>query len=129
MWQYFYVRWGFDCFSPVGEIRLPLLWIALLHGKLNASIAATRGVENPEDVIKYLLAGADVVMTTSALLRNGPAHIATLIDGLEQWMEARGFASVRQFRGSMSHGNVANPDAYHQANCARVLEGGLHATA
>lgn len=106
-----------------GDIRLPLLWIALLHGKLNASLAATRGVEISDDVIKYLLAGADVVMTASALLRNGPAHTATLLDGLKQWMEARGFASVGQFRGGMSHGKIANPDVFHQANAPRVLAG------
>ena len=65
--------------SSAGEIRLPLLWIAILHGKLNASLAATRGVENPDEVIKYLLAGADAVMTTSSLLRHGPAYTNTLL--------------------------------------------------
>ncbi len=108
--------------SSAGEIRLPLLWIALLHGKLNASLAATRGVEKPDEVIKYLLAGADVVMSTSALLRNGPAYTNTLLDGLQEWMEARRFSSVAQVRGSMSRAKVANPGAFERANYIRELE-------
>ncbi|QSA97430.1 dihydroorotate dehydrogenase-like protein [Methylococcus sp. EFPC2] len=108
--------------SSAGEIRLPLLWIALLHGKINASLGATRGVERPDEVIKYLLAGADVVMTTSSLLRNGPAHLGTLLDGLKHWMETRGFASVSTLRGSMSHDKITNPGAFERANYIRVLE-------
>ena len=108
--------------SSAGEIRLPLLWIALLHGKLNASLAATRGVEKPDEVIKYLLAGADVVMSTSALLRNGPAYTNTLLEGLQEWMEARRFSSVAQVRGSMSRAKVANPGAFERANYIRELE-------
>ncbi|MEI7866318.1 MAG: dihydroorotate dehydrogenase-like protein [Candidatus Methylumidiphilus sp.] len=108
--------------SSAGEIRLPLLWIAILHGKLNASLAATRGVENPDEVIKYLLAGADAVMTTSSLLRHGPAYTNTLLEGLKAWMEARKFSSVKQIRGSMSRGKVANPGAFERANYIRVLE-------
>ncbi len=108
--------------SSAGEIRLPLLWIAILHGKLNASLAATRGVENADEVIKYLLAGADAVMTTSALLRHGPAYTNTLLEGLKAWMEARKFSSVKQVRGSMSRANVANPAAFERANYIRVLE-------
>jgi dihydroorotate dehydrogenase (fumarate) len=108
--------------SSAGEIRAPLLWIALLHGQIKASIGATRGVEGPVEVIKYLLAGADAVMTTSALLRNGPAYAAELVTGLEQWMEARGFESVGQMRGNMSHRNVSNPRAFERANYLRVLE-------
>jgi dihydroorotate dehydrogenase (fumarate) len=108
--------------SSANEIRLPLLWIALLHGKINASLAATRGVEKPEEVIKYLLAGADAVMTTSALLRNGPSYISVLLQGLQMWMEARGFASVAQMRGNMDQSNVVNPSAFQRANYIRVLE-------
>jgi dihydroorotate dehydrogenase (fumarate) len=108
--------------SSAGEIRLPLLWIALLHGKLNASLAATRGVEKPDEVIKYLLAGADAVMTTSSLLRHGPAYTNTLLEGVKAWMEARRFSSVQQIRGSMSRGKVANPGAFERANYIRVLE-------
>jgi dihydroorotate dehydrogenase (fumarate) len=108
--------------SSAGEIRLPLLWIALLHGNINASLAATRGVEKPDEVIKYLLAGADAVMTTSALLRNGPAYTAKLLEGLEDWMEARRFTSIQHLRGNMSQRKVANPAAFQRANYIRVLE-------
>lgn len=108
--------------SSPGEIRLPLLWIALLYGKVQASLAATRGVEGPDEVIKYVLAGADVVMTTASLLRHGPAHATTLVDGLKQWMDARGFESIRQVRGGMSRGKVANPAAFERANYIRVLD-------
>jgi len=79
-------------------------------------------VEGPTEVIKYLLAGADAVMTTSALLRHGPAYATQLVSGLEQWMGARGFEQVGQMRGVMSHGNVANPRAFERANYLRVLE-------
>jgi dihydroorotate dehydrogenase (fumarate) len=79
-------------------------------------------VEGPIEVIKYLLAGADVVMTTSALLRNGPAYATQLVAGLQQWMEGRGFESVGQMRGAMSHRNVANPRAFERANYLRVLK-------
>ena len=71
--------------NPV-DARLPRTWIALLHGRVRASLAATTGVETAADVAKYLLAGADVVMTASALLRHGPEHATALLDGLSDWM-------------------------------------------
>lgn len=108
--------------SSAGEIRLPLLWIALLHGKLKASLGATRGVETANEVIKYLLAGADVVMTTSALLRHGPIYSTRLLEGLEQWMEARGFNSIDNLKGCMSHSRIPDPGAFERANYLRVLE-------
>lgn len=88
--------------SSAREIRLPLLWIALLHGRVKSSLAATTGVETSEQVLKYLLAGADVVMTTSALLRHGPAHMQSLIAGLTEWLEERGCASLAEIRGLKS---------------------------
>jgi dihydroorotate dehydrogenase (fumarate) len=105
------------------EIRLPLLWIAMLHGKVQASLAATRGVETSVEVIKYLLAGANVVMTTSALLRHGTDYLGVLLAGLEEWMLTRGYASVDEMRGVMSQQNVANPEAFERANYIRILEG------
>lgn len=108
--------------SSAREIRLPLLWTALLYGKINASLGATTGVEGPAEVVKYLLAGADVVMSTSALLRHGPAYAASLVEGLTAWMEARGVSSLKEMRGSMSHGKVANPEAFERANYIKVLE-------
>jgi dihydroorotate dehydrogenase (fumarate) len=108
--------------SQAGEIRLPLLWIALLKGHVKASLAATRGVETSTEVIKYLLAGADAVMTASALLRNGPGYARTLVSGLVEWMEDREFESVDQIRGIMSHRKVKNPAAFERANYIKVLE-------
>jgi dihydroorotate dehydrogenase (fumarate) len=104
------------------EIRLPLLWIAVLRGRLRASLAATSGVQTPAEVVKYLLAGADAVMTTSALLRNGPAHLRTLVEGLGEWMADQGYASVAQMRGAMSQHNVADPEAFERANYVRILQ-------
>ena len=90
------------------RLRLPRTWIALLHGRVRASLAATTGVETSADVAKYLLAGADVVMTASALLRHGPEHATVLLDGLTEWMERKGFTGVdgcpRPTRGAARHG-------------------------
>lgn len=104
------------------EIRLPLLWLAVLHGRLDVSLAASTGVHSCDEVVKYVMAGADAVMTTSALLQNGPEHAQTLITGLRGWMEARGYASVAQMKGSMSQLSVADPSAFERANYIKVLE-------
>ncbi len=88
--------------SSPAEARLPRTWIALLHGRLRASLAATTGVETSDDVAKYLLAGADVVMTASALLRRGPEHATVLLDGLSDWMARKGFAAVDELRGMLA---------------------------
>ena len=88
--------------SSRGEAALPRTWISLLRGRLRCSLAASTGVETAADVAAYLLAGADVVMTTSALLRHGPGYAAELLDGLRAWMERKGFASVAEARGLLS---------------------------
>ena len=93
-------RSGVTLSSPI-DARLARTWIALLHGRLDASLAATSGVENPEDVIKYILAGADVVMTTSSLIRHGAAHATKLIHGLDAWLDGRGL-SLDAARGLLS---------------------------
>ena len=112
--------------SAPGEMRLPLLWIALLHGRIEASLAATTGVETSAEVVKYLLAGADVVMTASALLRHGPGHLRTLVTGLDDWLDARRVATVAQLRGSMSQANVREPERFERASYIRVLQGWRH---
>lgn len=89
---------GVQLSQPV-EARLPRAWIALLRGRVHASLAATTGVEDPADVIRYLLAGADVVMSASALLRHGPQHAAVLLDGLTAWLDRKGYSSVAEVRG------------------------------
>jgi len=108
------------------EMRLPLRWIAMLYGRVDASLAATTGVQSPDEVIKYLLAGADAVMSTSALLRNGPGHIQVLVDGLEDWMGRRGFSSVKAMKGALSQAQAADPSAFARANYVKMLEAWKH---
>jgi dihydroorotate dehydrogenase (fumarate) len=92
---------GFGLSSPA-EARLPRAWIALLADRVKASLAASTGVEDAADVAAYLLAGADVVMTTSALLRHGPDHATALLDGLSAWMTRKGFQSLNDLRGKLA---------------------------
>lgn len=112
--------------SSPAEIRLPLLWIAILHGRIDASLAATTGVESVTEVVKYLLAGSDAVMTTSALLRHGPGYCRTLVTELQQWLDRRGYDSVRQIQGSMSQQHVKDPTAFERANYIRMLQSYQH---
>jgi dihydroorotate dehydrogenase (fumarate) len=88
--------------SRPADALLARTWIALLHGRVPCALAATTGVEDSADVVKYLLAGADVVMTASALLRHGPEHATVLLDGLAAWMERKEFDAVDDFRGMLS---------------------------
>jgi dihydroorotate dehydrogenase (fumarate) len=108
--------------STPAEIRLPLLWIAVLSGRIRASLAASTGVESAEEVVKYLLAGADVVMTTSALLRHGVGQMKVLADGLKSWLAARDLDTIDRIRGRMSQRNIADPTAFERANYIRVLQ-------
>ncbi|MGZ4676603.1 MAG: dihydroorotate dehydrogenase-like protein [Acidimicrobiia bacterium] len=101
--------------STPAELPLRLRWIALVHGRIHASLAVSGGVHDATDVVKVLLAGGDVAMTTSALLRHGPAHVRTLLDGLTAWLDGREYESVAQLRGSMSAQAVPDPDAYERA--------------
>jgi len=105
------------------EARVPLLWIGVLFGRIRASLAASTGVDSAEDVVKYLLVGADVVMTTSSLLRHGIDHARTLLRGLESWLAARNLDSLATIRGCMSHSNVAEPAAFERANYISTLQG------
>ena len=109
--------------STPAEIRLPLLWIAILYGRLPLSLAASTGVESADEVFKYLLAGADTVMTTSSLLRHGVGHMRTLLDGLSALLAAREINSLSDIRGRMSQQNLKNPTAYERANYVHILQG------
>ncbi|MCR4282517.1 MAG: dihydroorotate dehydrogenase-like protein [Bauldia sp.] len=109
--------------SEPGEIRLPLLWLAVLFGRLKVSLAATTGVATADEVVKYLLVGADVVMTTSALLRHGVDYMATLRADLEAWLQAREFVSLDEVRGLMSQRKMKDPQAFERANYIRILQG------
>jgi len=108
--------------STSEDARLPLRWIAILKGKIKASLAATTGVHTGEDVAKYLLAGADVAMTASALLEQGAGHITTLLKELEAFMERKEYGSVEQMKGAMSQASVADPTAFERANYIKIIE-------
>lgn len=107
--------------SAPNEARLPRTWIAVLRGRVQASLAASTGVDTADDVIKYILAGADVVMTTSALVRRGPYYAQGLIDGLEEWLNAKGI-SLPQARGLLAVPRDAAADAYERAGYVQALE-------
>ena len=108
-------------FSTDYEIRLPLRWIAILRSQLTASLAASSGVHNARGIVKLLLAGADVTMTTAALLQQGPRYATQMIDDLRSWMQEHEYESVQQMKGSMSSENCPNPEAYERANYLRTL--------
>ena len=107
--------------SSPAEARLPRTWIALLHGRVRPALAATTGVEGPADVARYLLAGADVVMTASALLRHGPEHATVLLDGLTAWMERKGFAAVGDLRGMLAVPAGTDATVYERAGYVGAL--------
>jgi dihydroorotate dehydrogenase (fumarate) len=110
-------------YSESSEIRLPLLWIALLYGKVKLSLAATTGVQSAIEVIKYILAGADVVMTASSLYKNGIPYLRTMNKELQDWMYMMGFDDINSFKGSMSQQHISDPTAYERANYIKILEG------
>jgi len=107
--------------SSPADARLPRTWIALLYGRLHAALAASTGVEGPDDLAKYLLAGADVVMTTSSLLRHGPEHAVTLLDGLSSWMARKGFAAVGEVRGKLAVPPGGDETAHERAGYVAAL--------
>jgi dihydroorotate dehydrogenase (fumarate) len=110
--------------SSPAEAALPRAWITRLYGKVQGSLAATTGVESAADVAAYLLAGADVVMTTSALLRHGPGHVTVLLEGLTSWMNRKGFDTVGEFRGMLS--SVAGRPAYGRTGYLSAIEQATH---
>jgi len=107
--------------STASELPLSLVWIALLSRRLGCSLAASRGVETHVEVVKYLLAGADVVTTTSALLRHGPPYLATMRDGLERWLGENGFDSVTAIRGLKDATHAEHVDALFRAQYVAAL--------
>ncbi len=111
---------GFGLSHP-DEARLPRAWIALLAGRVRASLAATTGVRDAADVASYLLAGADVVMTASALLRNGPMYAAELLDDLVSWMSRKGFDAVTDLRGLLAVPAGADESARERAGYVTAL--------
>jgi dihydroorotate dehydrogenase (fumarate) len=108
--------------STSDELRLALRWIAILRGRVGASLAATGGAHTPEDVLKLLLAGADCVMLASSLLTRGPGHVGSLVRGLRDWMTEREYSSVEQMKGSLSQQSCPDPGAFERANYMKALK-------
>jgi len=106
--------------TPV-DIHLPLTWIALLSRRVRLALAAGTGVDSHVEVVKFLLAGADVVATTSALLRHGVKHMATLVAGLETWLSQSTFASVGEIRGHLDGTHVDRADMFLRTQYLRTL--------
>ncbi len=107
--------------STPQAFRLPLRWIAILYGRVRASMAATSGIHRSQDVLKSLMAGADVTMLCSVLIRKGFEEIRTIERELSQWMEEREYESVEQMKGSMSQKHCAEPAAFERAQYMRAV--------
>lgn len=107
--------------SRSSEVREALRWIALLSPHVRCSLAASTGVNLAADAIKLLLAGADVFMSASALLKNGPSYARTLIEGVHDWMLEHEYSSVEQMKGSMNHAHCPTPAGYERLNYMRAL--------
>jgi dihydroorotate dehydrogenase (fumarate) len=107
--------------SSAWELRLPLRWVSILHGRVPVDFAVTSGVHTYEDVLKAVMAGAGVTMMASELLRNGVQRIGLIVQEIERWLEVHEYHSLGQARGSMSQQNVAEPAAFERANYMKVL--------
>ena len=102
-------------------MRLPMRWIAMLYGRIGANLAATSGIHRATDALKMLMAGADVTMLCSVLLRRGINHIRVLEREMREWMEQHEYASIEQLKGSMSQGSCPDPEAFERAQYMRAL--------
>ncbi|MCL4275017.1 MAG: dihydroorotate dehydrogenase-like protein [Anaerolineales bacterium] len=107
--------------STSADMRLPLRWISILYGKVNADFALTSGVHTATDVIKAMMAGAKVTMTASTLLNHGEQAVGGILRGVEAWMKEREYESIEQMQGSMAQKNVREPAAFERANYMKVL--------
>lgn len=107
--------------STSAELALRLRWIAILCGRVRASLAVTGGVATPHDGIKAVLAGADAVQLVSALLHHGPSYISVMRHSLEQWLDWHNMGSLAEARGRLSHRQTGDPAAYERANYIRTL--------
>jgi dihydroorotate dehydrogenase (fumarate) len=109
--------------STPQDLRLPLTWIGILYARVKASLAATSGIHQAEDVVKMLMVGASATMMCSVLLREGPEHMRLVERQLEQWMADHEYESVRQMQGSMSQLRSADPSAFERAQYMRAVKG------
>ena len=107
--------------SHAEELRLPLWWISILYGRVEADLALTTGVHDEIAVLKAMMAGARVAMMASTLLRNGLQRVGEILAALQRWMQEHEYTSIQQMQGSMSHQNVRVPEAFERINYMRVL--------
>ncbi len=107
--------------SQRSEMRVPLRWVAILQGQLPVSLAVTSGVHQSEDVIKAVLAGADVAMLASALLQYGPQHLTHVLGGVQSWLSEHDYQSISQMKGSVSRQNCTDPHAWARSNYMKAL--------
>jgi dihydroorotate dehydrogenase (fumarate) len=107
--------------STSHELRLPLRWIAILYGRIEADFALTSGVHTAQDVLKAVMAGANVTMMTSTLLANGVGRLMHILTDLQEWMQEHEYESIQQMRGSMSQRAIADPAAFERANYMKAL--------
>jgi dihydroorotate dehydrogenase (fumarate) len=112
--------------STPQALRLPLTWIGILYGRIRANLAATSGVQGPEDVIKLLMVGADITMLCSTLLRNGIRHLEHIEEGMLEWMEKHEYESVQQMKGSMSQLRCPDPSAFERAQYMKAVKSVQH---
>ncbi len=108
--------------SSSSELRLRLRWIGILYNKVKADLAVTGGVHTVEDILKSIMAGAQVTMMTSALLEKGIPYIGMLIKGTEEWLRRNNYQSISELKGLLSHQNVKETDAFERANYMKVLQ-------
>lgn len=108
--------------SSAWELRTPIRWVSILYGRVPVDFAVTRGVHSYEDVLKGVMAGANVTMMASELLRNGAGRIGLIVQEVARWLEEHEYHSLGQARGSMSQQNVAEPAAFERANYMKVLQ-------
>jgi dihydroorotate dehydrogenase (fumarate) len=107
--------------STPSDLRLPLRWIAILHGSMDVDFALTSGIHTYDSVLKAMMAGAKVAMMASELLLKGSERIPLLLQEIETWMAEHEYTSIKQMQGSMSQKAVAEPAAFERANYMRVL--------
>ncbi len=108
--------------STSSELRLPLRWVAILYGRVACDLALTTGVHSGQDVLKAMMAGANVAMLASELLHNGVGRITEILSDMAAWMESYEYESVKQMQGSMSQRAVAEPAAFERANYMKALQ-------
>jgi len=108
--------------STSADALLAMRWVAILHGRVGLSLGATGGLHTAEDVIKLLLAGADVTHLCTALLQHGPEHLGSVLDGLAAWMDEQGFTSIDEVRGRLSQAAVSDPAEFERAQYLQVLD-------